>query len=365
MSKDLNPKLKKALAALTKAHGDSGNISVGSEALSEYKFLETPFPTLNTLIRGIPTGRFTVIAGPSQVGKTALTYQILAHNQKLQPDLIGLWVDLEAAHSAEWSAKLGVDNDRLLVLGYDEEHPYVENVMDKVLTLLKSGTIGFLVIDSIGAMIPKGDVMDKKGDRSLEANNMLNLQVKLGEIFRRLNVAIAPREGVPGVPVVLIGHVYNVPTTTGATVTEVRGGNSVKHWATIRLAMRRGPKAEWPAPIMETLPDGSRKEVHPGFSSRVVLEKTKVNDREGQQVSLRFVNSAGFDVVDSVIGAAQSLGIIVKTGAWLQHGNEKYHGKKALVDKCVEDETFFQSLVDEVRNANRESGNSEAEASNP
>mgnify|MGYP006921280668 CR=1 FL=1 len=362
----MTDKIQKILDKINKPKKEEGDIAPtlmrASDVSNKFKLLKTPWATINKLIGGFPLGRFTTIAGPSQTGKTALILQTIAHNQKIDPNFITLWTDFENQFDNSWAERLGVDLDRIILQNYTDDANYMEKLLDKALALIDTKTISAWVIDSIGAMMPKADVQDKHGERSLEENNMLRLQIKLGEFYRKCNPKISPvlprkdKEdniipGYDGCAVILLGHVYTVPTTSGAKLEEVKGGNAVKHWAHVRLLTKRGPKKEWPAEIATMGIDGTPIKIHPGWSGRIKLDKTRQNANEGQEVLLNFFHGRGFDWKDSTISAALGLGIIERAGPSyvcdiIPEG--KIKGKDALFELFGTNEELYKKLADRV-----------------
>lgn len=187
-------------------------ITTASNA-TKYEFYNTPFPTVNNLIGGLPKARFSTIAGAEHTGKGAFCAQTIAHLQAQDPDFIALWTDAESAFDEDWAKKLGVDLDRLIIQRYTVEVNSMEKLLDQSIDLLKKLKINMWVIDSIGALLPSKDAYEQKGknytDKSLEGTNMLNLQRKLGEFFRKANIFIAPRpkENYAGCSVICIGQI--------------------------------------------------------------------------------------------------------------------------------------------------------------
>jgi recombination protein RecA len=345
-----NDKLKRLQNVIKKINSGRNEpvIQFGAETLEKFGYYETPFATLNDLCRGIPIGRFTTIAGASQVGKSALTLQIIAHLQNIDPEFVAVWVDYENSWDPDWAATLGVDLERIIVVTYSADAQNMEAVMDQVITLIETREIGIVVVDSIGGMTPKGDIMDKDKTRSLEKSNMLNLQTKLGEIYRLLNIKIAPSGDFKGTAVIFLGHIYQVPNQQGFHISEVRGGNAVKHWAHIRLSMKRGPKDDWPKEIEVTNLDGKKRKVRPGFSGRILLEKTKTNANEGQEIALGFYHGRGYDFIQSTISAALGLEIIERSGAWYScdlFPEEKLQGRDAIDRFFESNEEAYQELT--------------------
>jgi len=326
-----------------------------SEA-TKYEFYATPFAAVNSLIGGIPMGRFTTIAGPEHTGKGAFCAQLVAHLQAQDPEFVCLWTDAESAFDATWLEKLGVDLDRVYLQRYTTEVNSMERLMDQALSILKQSKINMWIVDSIGALLPQNDGYKQEGkkekDKSLEGTNMLNLQRKLGEFYRKANIYIAPREkdNYKGCAVLMIGQIYTVPSAHAA-ISEVKGGNAVKHWAHLRLMFRRGPRSDWPESVDVIGPSGNKIKVFPGWSGRIKVEKTRINSNEGQEVLLPFNHGKGFDSLASTIYSALGLGIIERAGAYYKHSalpDGQMQGKDSTIEYFTNNEEAYEKLYDEV-----------------
>ena len=320
--------------------------------VEDYGTLSTPFPTVNTLCKGIPRGRFTTIAGPEHTGKGAFCLQLIAHHQGLDPDFVALWTDAESAFDTDWARILGVDLDRVIIQRYTQEQDTMEKILDNSLHIIKeTKAIDLWVIDSIGALLPKGDVYDGKDkEKSLSATNMLHLQRKLGEFYRKANIFIAPSADYKGCATVLIGQVYTVPDAH-VTLEAVKGGNAVKHWAHLRLLFRRSPRKDWPSVIDITSPDGTTRKVFPGWGGRVKCDKTRLNANEGKEVLLTFNQGRGFDSRSATISAAFGLGLFSRKGAYYSSDlleEDSIQGRENFVNKFLGDDQLFESLVEKI-----------------
>jgi len=207
MTKTNNKDLEKLLEEFK----DLG-ITKASEGI-KYGFYDTPFASVNSLIGGIPLGRFTTVAGPEHTGKGAFCAQLVAHLQARDPEFMCLWTDAENAFDESWATKLGVDLERVLLQKYTPEVNSMERLMDQSLSILQKVPINMWVVDSIGALLPSKDGYETKGtkttDKSLEGTNMLNLQRKLGEFYRKANIYIAPRpkDNYKGCATIMIGQI--------------------------------------------------------------------------------------------------------------------------------------------------------------
>jgi len=134
---------------------------------------------------------------------------------------------------------------------------------------------------------------------------------------------------------------------------EVKGGNSVKHWAHLRLKMRRGPKNDWPKPIKVSGLDGKVREKHPGWACALKVDKTRLNGSESQEILLPFYYGRGFDSVLSTISAAMGLDIITRRGAYYECPlfSEKVQGKEEVISIFSKDSNLLAELgklVDKV-----------------
>jgi recombination protein RecA len=333
----------------------SFGISTATNA-TKYTTYPTPFSSLNSLIGGIPKARFTTFAGPEHTGKGAICAQIIADLQAKDPNFIALWTDAESSFDELWAKKLGVDLDRLIIQRYTKEINSMEKLLDQSMDLLKKMDINMWVLDSIGALLPSKDAYETKGkhqtEKSLEGTNMLNLQRKLGEFFRRANIFIAPRpqDNYEGCAVICIGQVYT-DINAYVPMDVVKGGHALKHWAHLRLMFRRGPKSDWPEAIKIKTPDGQVREVFPGWSGRIKVEKTRINANEGKEILLPFKHGTGFDSKSATINSAFGLDLIERSGAiysspLLPGGVMK--GKENVIKYFNDNPEAYQKLYDEV-----------------
>ena len=339
--------IKKAMDKLNKKSGAPA--LVWGTDVTEYEYLVTPFASVNSLIKGFSRGRFAVIAGPEHTGKGAFCVQLAAYNQQIDPEFVVMWSDLENSFDTKWAEGLGLDLDRVVFHKYTKEANTMEKMIDLAIELLKTQKIDMWVLDSVGALLPKGDVFASDGsNRSLEESNMLNLQRKLGESLRKLNIYINRDEttGYKGCATILIGQVYTVPSANVA-LEEVKGGNALKHWAHLRLKFRRGPKADWPKPMELTGLDGKIRKTFPGWAGCVKVDKSRMNANETQEITIPFFFGRGFDSTISTISAAMGLGVITRRGAYYECSilKEKVQGKEELIDIFTKDPEALKQLA--------------------
>lgn len=339
---------RKALdKAIAKMKAKDPSMRLGFGEVEPITFIPTPWVTLNNLNGGgIPRGKFGVLAGPSQTAKTTLLIQVIAHNQQLDPNFTVLWTDAENSVDNKWFTNLGVDMDRLIVQKYDEVNSSAEKLLDNALNLIKTQGIDMWIIDSIGALLPKAEK-----DKNIEDNSMLDIQRKLGIFFRKAIIDICERPGWPGCACVMIGQVYNVPTQTGAGLEEVRGGNSVKHWAYWRWKVRRGNKDEGPAEINVRFPDGRVGKVRPGWAQHIKQDKSKVNDKESQEIILQFIHGRGLDSTNAAITALIANEVLTREGAMYKHAllpDGKIRGRENLITFLQDNKEVRDELIKEM-----------------
>lgn len=259
-----------------------------------------------------------------------------------------MWDDYESSFDKTWAEILGVDLSRIVFRHYTSDMNTIEKMWDQGLDVIKSKIIDMWVMDSIGAMLPKGDIYSGKEEKSLEDGNMLNLQRKLGEFYRKANIYINKDAsvGYKGCATVLIGQIYHTPTTTGIALETVKGGNAVKHWAHLRLMMRRGPKADWPEPIKVAGLDGKTREKYPGWSCAIKIDKTRLNGSESQEILLPFFYGRGFDSALSTISAAMGMNIITRSGAFYECSlfPGKIQGRESVKEFFTKDSSMLARL---------------------
>src|SRR5262249_24177944 len=245
-------------------------------------------------IGGVPRGRVIEIYGPEASGKTTLALQIVAEAQKQGG--MGAYIDAEHALDLGYAKKLGVKTDDLLVSQPD----HGEQALEIGETLVRSGAIDVLVIDSVAALVPKAEIEGEMGDAhmGLQARLMSQALRKLtGTISRSQTVVVFINQIR-----MKIGVMFGNPETT-------TGGNVLKFYASVRMDIRR----------IGALKDGDNI-VGGGAPVKVVKEKMAPP-----------VNGAEFDILygtgisrdGETIDLGSEMGIVEKSGAWYSFGGER------------------------------------------
>ncbi|MFA0758085.1 MAG: hypothetical protein PVTTEEND_000252 [Candidatus Fervidibacter sp.] len=245
-------------------------------------------------IGGIPRGRVTEIFGQEGSGKTTLAYHIIAEAQKLGG--VAVYIDTEHALDPEYAKNVGVDLERLLLSQPDTG----EQALEIADTMVRSGAVDIVVIDSVAALVPKAELEGEMGEAhvGLQARLMSQALRKLvGSIQKSRTAAVFINQVRQK-----IGVMYGNPETTP-------GGLALKFYASVRLRLSRGEAIKVGG---ETV--GHRVEV------KVVKNKLAPPFKEAT-VDIYF--GKGISWATSLLEAGLKLGIITKSGSWLLYGDER------------------------------------------
>ncbi len=245
-------------------------------------------------IGGIPRGRITEIYGPESSGKTTLALHIAGNAQRTGG--VAAFIDAEHALDVEYSRKLGVDVENLLVSQPDTG----EEALEIAEILVRSGAVDVIVIDSVAALVPKAEIEGDMGD------SHMGLQARLmSQALRKLTGAInRSRTSVVFINQLRekIGVMFGNPETT-------TGGRALKFYAAVRLDVRRiGPVKE-------------RDEIT-GNKVRVKVVKNKVAP-PFKQAEFDIMFSEGISHVSLLVDIGAEVGIIERSGAWYSYGKER------------------------------------------
>ncbi len=312
--------LKVAIEQIEKQHGKGSIMKLGEGPIMKVDFISTGSISLDAAlgIGGIPRGRVTEIYGPESSGKTTICLHIIAEAQKQGG--LAAFIDAEHALDTAYAKRLGVDTNNLLL----SQPEFGEQALEIVETLVRSGALDVVVIDSVAALTPRAEIEGEMGDPSMGVQARL-----MSQALRKLTAAISKsRTSVifTNQLRMKIGIMFGNPETT-------TGGNALKFYASVRLDVRR----------IEALKDGNNVI---GNRTKVKVVKNKVAPpfREAQ---FDILYNEGISKLGDLIDVAVEHNIIAKSGSWFAYKDDKIgQGRDAvkaylLASPKVADEIFL------------------------
>ena len=275
-------------------------------------------------IGGLPKGRIIEIYGPESSGKTTLTLHVVAEEQKKGG--VCAFVDAEHALDPQYAKKLGVNLDELLISQPDTG----EQALEIVDTLVRSGAVSLVVIDSVAALVPKAEIEGDMGDMQMgsQARLMSQAMRKLTASIGRSNCMVIFINQIR----MKIGVMFGSPETT-------TGGNALKFYASVRLDIRR----------IGAIKD--RDEVV-GNSTRVKVVKNKVAP-PFKQVEFDIMYGEGISKTGELIDIGVKAGVVEKSGAWYSFKDERIgQGRENAKSFLKQNPSVAMEIEDKIRAAN-------------
>jgi len=272
-------------------------------------------------IGGLPKGRIIEIFGPESSGKTTLTLHAIAEEQKKGG--VCAFVDAEHALDPQYARKLGVNLDELLISQPDTG----EQALEIVDTLVRSGAVSMVIVDSVAALTPKSELEGDMGDSSVGVHARL-----MSQAMRKLTGSIN-RSGCMVIFInqirMKIGVMFGSPETT-------TGGNALKFYASVRLDIRRIGSVK------------DRDEVV-GNATRVKVVKNKVAP-PFKQVEFDIMYGEGISKTGELIDMGVKAGIVEKSGSWYSYGDERIgQGRENAKTFMRENPDIALQIEDKIR----------------
>lgn len=323
-----DPKKLKAIEAameqIERQFGKGAIMRLGQDKLEEIEAIPTGSLTLDLAlgVGGLPMGRIIEIYGPESSGKTTLTLELIAQAQKRGK--VCAFIDAEHALDPVYAKKLGVHIGELLIAQPDTG----EQALDITETLVRSGGVDVIVIDSVAALVPKAEIEGDMGDNhvGLQARLMSQALRKLTGTIKQANCMVVFINQLR----MKIGVMFGNPETT-------TGGNALKYYASVRLDIRKS------TPIKD-------KDTIIGNETKVKVVKNKVAP-PFKQANFQILFNYGISKNSELIDLGVQLKFVEKTGAWFAYNGSKIGQGKTNAMRYLDE---HPEVADELENKIRD-----------
>lgn len=321
---DKKAALNEALKKIEKDFGKGAIMTLGDTADIKIDSIPTGSIGLDNAIGvgGLPRGRIIEIYGPESSGKTTVALHCVAEAQKLGGT--AAFIDAEHALDPVYAKALGVDTDSLIISQPDTG----EQALEIVDTLVRSGGLDIIVVDSVAALVPKAEIEGEMGD------TFIGLQARLmSQALRKL----AGNINKSHTTTIFINQLRHMINSMGFGPNETTtGGRALKFYASVRLDVRR----------TETLKQG---DVGIGNRTRVKVVKNKVAP-PFKQCEFDIMYGKGISKSGEVIDLCVDNGIIKKAGSWFSYNNENIaQGRENAKTYLEENEELFEELKNQLK----------------
>lgn len=323
-SKSRNLALDQAVSQIEKQHGKGSIMRLGTDSLqADVPVISSGSLSLDLAlgVGGFPKGRIVEVYGPESSGKTTLALHAIANAQKKGG--IAVLIDAEYAFDAAYAKSLGVDIDNLLVSQPDTG----EQALEIADTLVRSGAIDIIVIDSVAALVPAAEIEGDMGDShvGLQARLMSQALRKLTGILSKSKTCLIFINQLR----MKIGVMFGNPETT-------TGGNALKFYSSVRIDIRR----------TAAIKDG---EAVVGNRTRAKVVKNKVAP-PFREAEFDILYGKGISFEGDVLDLASEMGIVEKSGSWFSYGGERIgQGREKVRDFLIENRDILNTIEKKVR----------------
>ena len=337
---DKEKALETALSQIERSFGKGSIMKLGQDnPVSDIEAISTGSIGLDLAlgIGGLPKGRIIEIFGPESSGKTTLALHVIAEEQKKSG--VCAFVDAEHALDPNYARKLGVNLDDLLISQPDAG----EQALEITETLVRSGAVSVVVVDSVAALTPRSELEGDMGDAQVGAQARLMSQAmrKLTGSINRSNCMVIFINQIR----MKIGVMFGSPETT-------TGGNALKFYSSVRLDIRR----------IGALKD--RDEVV-GNATRVKVVKNKVAP-PFKQVEFDIMYGEGISKTGELLDIGVNLGFVEKSGSWFSYKDERIgQGRENAKIFLKENPDIAQSIEKQIRDSGKDIAEEINEADSP
>lgn len=324
MAEDINKEsriqaLKIAIDQIEKQHGKGALMRLGEGPIAKIDAISTGSISLDAAlgIGGIPRGRVTEIFGPESSGKTTICLHVIAEAHRRGG--MAAFIDTEHALDANYARKLGVDVSNL----YLSQPEFGEQALEIVETLVRSGSLDVIVIDSVAALTPRSEIEGEMGDPTMGVQARL-----MSQALRKLAAAISKSKTSVIFTNQLrqkIGVIFGNPETT-------TGGNALKFYASVRLDIRR----------IEAIKDGQNVI---GNRARVKVVKNKVAP-PFKEAQFDILYNEGISKLGDLIDTAVEHNIIAKSGSWFAYKTDRIGQGRDSVKKFLQENEKVAAEID-------------------
>jgi len=314
-----------AMTQIDRHYGKGSVMWLGADKIVAIDYISTGSISLDAAlgIGGIPRGRITEIFGPESSGKTTLALHIIAEAQKSSG--LAAFIDAEHALDANYAKLLGVDTDNLLISQPDTG----EQALEITETLVRSGALDVVVVDSVAALVPRAEIEGEMGD------SQMGLQARLmSQAMRKLTAAISKSN----TSVIFINQIREKIGVMFGSPETTTGGRALKFYASVRLDIRR----------TASIKDG---ESVTGNRTKVKVVKNKVAP-PFREAEFDILYGSGISKIGDLVDLAVNNKIIDKSGTWFSYGQERLGQGRENVKKFMdENPQILKEIEVKVRKA--------------
>lgn len=332
--------LDAAIAQIERQHGKGSIMKLGNSGKSmNVETIPTGSLSLDLALGmgGIPKGRVVEIYGPESSGKTTVALHMIAEVQK-RGGVAG-FIDAEHALDPVYAKAIGVDIDNL----YISQPDYGEQALEITETMVRSGAVDIIVVDSVAALVPKAEIDGEMGESHM------------GQHARLMSQALRKLTGImnkTGCTVIFInqlrekiGVMFGNPETT-------TGGRALKFYASVRMDVRR----------VETLKTGGEMV---GNRARVKVVKNKIAP-PFKEAEFDIMFGKGISREGDILDLAANCGVVIKSGSWYAYNNEKIgQGRENAKKYFMENPAVMEEVEQKVRDFYNIDGTQQEEAEQP